>query len=136
MFPAYAVRNFGFWYAMNEMSSDESLEKKSLKMFGIGALSSAPDTLGNFVMKYDPQISMGECYLKAAKEAYKMSPKTILAASSVRGASVMIGGLIFSKEFFGFLEKTIESTFSQPNSSVTKSSAKVVAKKDEKEIGK
>ncbi len=140
--PFYAMRNCGFWYAMKVMSSDESLEqkdenlgKKSLTMFGIGALSSIPDTGGNCVMKYDPKISIGECYLKAAKEIFKMPPKTIAAAAAVRGGSIMIGGLIFSKEFFGYVEETINS-ISPSSKPEAKFADKVVdAKKNEREAG-
>ncbi len=118
--PAYFVRNAGFWSAMNNEIEDSNLLEQGVKIFAKGFISSFPDSVGNFVMKYNPSLSVGESYLAALKETVKMSPQTILKAGAVRGLSVLAGSFILHDKFndkikdcFSQLDK--DSNASQPN---------------------
>ena len=96
VFCPFYVRNYLAWMVFNDPS--ENIAKRGMMGGVAGLASSIPDTIGNFAMKYGPDLSVTESYIRAAKEIAAMPWENLGKSFTLRGASGAASALIFSPQ--------------------------------------
>lgn len=134
VFCPFYVRNYLAWMVFNDPS--ENMAKRAAMGGVAGLASSIPDTIGNFVMKYGPELSISESYIKAAKETASLSYGNLGKSLALRSASGAVSALIFSpkaqKMLIEIFDPLVQTADQQINEFVNNSLSKKPATQAQK----